>query len=201
MVGISHETGELKELELVGAESVRELRCVTLIAEDDSTYTIRVADGMTPEQFRERVIALGINRFKSADISAASEEIPWMESLFDGFTFQGKTEWTRPPGPIIYGPFVVKVTLTNRYFRALAKIGFHYFLTKYPRFRGDEPCFEEIRNFITHDCRVDEIGRFVTQSQKQFVYQLREGYGNRCFRIITHVFEVTSTQYRSANRK
>lgn len=37
MFGTSHETGEEKELELVGPDSVRELRCVKLVTEDDNS--------------------------------------------------------------------------------------------------------------------------------------------------------------------
>jgi len=73
-------------------------------------------------------------------------------------------------GPIIYGPLSIKFTVNDRYFRAIAKIGFHYFLTKFPRFRGDEACFTEIRNFIMNGCPIDEIGKFVTQSREQFAY-------------------------------
>jgi len=136
MFGTSHGTGEEKELELVGPSTVRELRCAKLTAEDGSTYTIRITDGMSAAEFREKVSALGIKFFKQANISAAPEEIPWVESLFAGFTMKGKTEWVRPSGPIMYGPFSVKFTVTDRYFRAIAKIGFHYFLTKFSRFRG-----------------------------------------------------------------
>jgi hypothetical protein len=99
MFGTNHETGEEKELELVGSNSVRELRCVKLIAEDDSTYTITITDGMTPEEFRKKVTALGIKFFKHAHISAAPEEIPWVESLFEGFKMEGKTQWVQPTGP------------------------------------------------------------------------------------------------------
>jgi len=170
MVGINHQTGEEKELELVGPNSVRELRCVKLVAEDGSTHTIPITDGMTPEEFQKKVTVLGFNFFKHANISAASEEIPWVESLFEGFTMNGKAEWVQPTGPIIYGPLSIKFTVNDRYFRAIAKIGFHYFLTKFPRFRGDEACFTEIRNFIMNGCPIDEIGKFVTQSREQFAY-------------------------------
>lgn len=175
MFGTNHETGEEKELELLGPNAIRELRCVKLIAEDNSARTITITDGMTREEFQKKVIALGIKFFKHAFISAAPEEIPWVESLFEGFKAEGKTQWVQPTGPIMYGPFTIKFTVTDRYFRAIAKIGFHYFLTKFPRFWGDEPCFSGIRNFITNDCPIDEIGRFVTTSREQFAYQLRAG--------------------------
>jgi hypothetical protein len=175
MVGINHDTGQEKELELVGPGSVRELRCEKLTADNDSVYTITIADGMTKEEFQKRVVATGVRFFKHVDISAAPEEIQWVESLFDGFAMQAKAEWVQPTGPIVYGPHTIKFTVMDRYFRAIAKIGFHYFLTKFPRFRGDEPCFEGIRNFIIKDCPLDEIPRFVTYGIEPFVSQLREG--------------------------
>jgi hypothetical protein len=175
MFGTNHETGEEKELELVGPDSVRELRCVKLVAEDDSEHTVPITDGMTAEQLRKKVNDLGFKFFKHPDISAAPEEIQWVESLFDGFKIEAKAQWVQPTGPIMYGPFTIKFTVTDRYFRAIAKIGFHYFLTKFPRFRGDESCFSGIRNFIMTECPLDAIGRFVTTSQEQFAYQLRAG--------------------------
>jgi len=175
MFGANHETGEEKELELVAPDSVRELRCVKLVAEDDSEHTIPITDGMTPEEFRKKVTSLGFKLFKHATISAASEEISWVEPLFHGFKIEGKAQWVQPMGPIMYGPFTIKFTVTDRYFRAIAKIGFHYFLTKFPRYREDEPSFSEMRDFIMNDYPLDEIGRFVTTSQEQFAYQLRAG--------------------------
>jgi hypothetical protein len=175
MTGTNHDTGQEKELELTGPNSVRELRCAKLITEDGSIFTITITDGMTKEEFQKRVIATGVKLFKHVELSAAPEEIPWVESLFEGFTMKGKAEWVQPAGPIIYGPHTIKFTVTDRYFRAIAKIGFHYFLTKFRRFRGDEPCFADIRNFIIKDCSLDEVPRFVTYSREPFVYQLRAG--------------------------
>jgi len=39
---------------------------------------------------------------------------------------------------------VVELQVTDRYYRAIAKIGFHYFLTQFPAFDGSAPCFSEI---------------------------------------------------------
>jgi hypothetical protein len=197
MSGTSHETGEEKEVELVGPDSVRELRCVKLVAEDDCVHTIPITDGMTPEDFRKKVAALGVKFFKHGDISAAPEEIPWVESLFDGFTIEKKAEWVQPVGPIMYGPFSIKLTVTGRYFRAIAKIGFHYFLTRFPKFRGDEPSFSGIRNFIANDSRIDEIGQFVTYSREQAVYQLRASDG---LSVWGHVL-LAETNYNSFQAK
>jgi hypothetical protein len=174
MVGLNHATGQKAELELVGPGNVRELRCVKFVADDDSQHIIRITDGMTPAEFKQRVDALGFKSFKHASISATAEEIPWVESLFEGFKFEKKTEWIQPTGPILYGPFDIKITVTSKYFREMAKIAFHYFLTKFPRFRGNEECFSQIRDFIRNGT-IDDIPRFVTQCRKQFIHQLRSG--------------------------
>jgi hypothetical protein len=174
MLGTSHETGEERELEIVAPNEVRELRCVKLVAPDDSVHTIAITDGMAQADFRAKVKALGITVFKHANISAAPEEIPWIESLFEGFKWERGPEWVQPQGPVVYGPSTIKFTVTDRYFRAIAKIGFHYFLTKFPRFHGDEPWFAGIRHFIIGGS-IEEIGQFVTWGHEQFVAPLREG--------------------------
>jgi hypothetical protein len=152
MVGINQATGQDVLLELVGSTEARELRCVTLVAEDDSVYVITITDGMTPEQFKKRVTDLGVKRFKTADFSAGPEEMEWVESLMSGLAFEGRADWTHSTlGPIVYGPSRIKSTVTSRYFRCIAKIGFHYFLTKMPDFRGDESCFDGVREFIANE--------------------------------------------------
>jgi hypothetical protein len=53
--------------------------------------------------------------------------------------------------------------VTDRYFRAMAKSGFHYFLTQFPEYSGSEPCFGGIRNFILDDSGggLDRVNSFV----------------------------------------
>lgn len=176
MVGIKHLTGENVLLELVGENEARELRCVRLTTEDDNVHVITIPDGMTPDQFKARFDALGIKRFKTADISAGAEEIEWVESLFEKIKFDSRTEWTLPAiGPITYGPIRIRFTVTSRYFRCIAKIGFHYFLTRMPRFRGDEGCFANIRKFIIEDCKLEDCRRFVTFVPNQIIPLLQTG--------------------------
>jgi len=58
----------------------------------------------------------------------------------------------------------VQIQVTNRYFRAIAKTGFHYFLTQFPIYSGHEAIFSDIREFITNDERelvAARINRFV----------------------------------------
>jgi hypothetical protein len=171
-----HQTGETTPLELGPGGTVRELRCCCLTADDDSVHLIPIPNGMTPEQFRQKFDELGIKRFKEANLYADKEEIPWVTTLLEKLKYERKAEWSeRGPGPITYGPLDIQITVNNRYFRDLAKIGFHYFLTKMSQFKGHEPCFAEIRRFITSECSIDECFRLVQQSKQQIAYQLQQG--------------------------
>lgn len=174
--GTNHQTGETTPLELGPGGSVRELRCCCFTADNDSVHVIAIPDGMTPEQFRTKFDELGIKRFKEADTFADKEEIPWVTTLLETLKYEGKTEWSkRGQGPITYGPLDIRFTVNNRYFRDIAKIGFHYFLTKMSRFRGDEPCFGDIRRFVISECSIDECALFVGYSRNQIAYQLQQG--------------------------
>lgn len=174
MMGISHLTGDNVLLELVGDNEARELRCVRLTSEDDKVYVITIPDGMTPDQFKAKFDSLGISRFKTADISAGEEEIEWVESLFQKIKFENRTDWALPAkGPITYGPIRIRFVVNSRYFRCIAKIGFHYFLTRIPRFRGDEDCFADLRRFIIEDCKLEDCKRFVTFTPNEFIPLLR----------------------------
>jgi len=53
------------------------------------------------------------------------------------------------PGPVP-GPQMFRGEVTLAYFRALAKIGFHYLLTYIPTIVGNEPEFRPLREFIRH---------------------------------------------------
>ena len=46
---------------------------------------------------------------------------------------------------------VAKFVMGERYFRAIAKIGYHYFLTQFPTYSGQEEMFKPIREFVYHD--------------------------------------------------
>jgi hypothetical protein len=176
MKGINQATGQDVLLELVGGNEARELRCATLVAEDDSIHVIRITDGMTPEQFKKQVADLGAKRFKTADFSAGPEEMAWVESLMNALTYERRTEWKHSTlGPIVYGPARIKFTVTSRYFRCVAKIGFHYFLTKKPNFRGDESCFGDLREFIVNEGDIDKCKPFINYNQQPLAWQLRNG--------------------------
>jgi len=63
--------------------------------------------------------------------------------------------------------------VTDKYFRAIAKIGFHDVLKHFRHFRGDEEIFTGIRNFIMNG---GPIQNYVTWADKQIIEQFKHGY-------------------------
>jgi len=65
----------------------------------------------------------------------------------------------------------IQFKFSDHYFRALAKIAFHYYLATSSRITGQEPAFEAIRSFIRSGGDKD---RFFTK-QRRFILQLPPG--------------------------
>jgi hypothetical protein len=156
-----------------GAETIDYMTQIILFT-DSGTFHIPIPDNMTdPSQLKAEFEKLGITFAKEARILAPESEIPRIESLLAGMKHEGSIEWQRSPEKgTIYG--VTMANVTGKYFRALAKIAFHYFLKQTNRFRGDEDAFADIRQFITHG---GDYTQFVKSDLNQIVWQGPDGYG------------------------
>lgn len=177
MKAVHPDTNEEVQLEVVSPgykREVLELCHLKLIADDGSEYVIPIADSMTPQEFRKRFDAIGIKHFKEGYLSAPPDKIPRIEQLISTIKSDRRTDWELSK-PVEFTGATIKVTLTSRYFRAIAKIAFHYFLTKFPQFHGSEDCFSDIRKFISSECTLDECARFVTRSRRPIVYEIHLG--------------------------
>jgi len=164
-------------LEIEAGGAARQLRHISLIAEDDSPYIIAIPDGMTPEKFRARFDSLPVKKFKGTDVYAESSEISWIEQLLATLKIERRTDWDiRNVGPTVYSGAAIKITVNSRYFRDIAKIGFHYFLSKMPLFKGSEPCFADLRRFIAEECSIEECTRFLSYGREQIALDIQRGY-------------------------
>ena len=57
--------------------------------------------------------------------------------------------------------------MTDRYYRAITKIGFHYFLTQFPEYTGRESIFRDFREFIGKDGEIERANAFVKRASNQ----------------------------------
>jgi hypothetical protein len=73
----------------------------------------------------------------------------------------------------MYQGAVGTVVLTNRYFRAIAKIGFHYFLSQFEEYTGHEQMFSDIREFILDETAgVDRANAFIGKRQNALLVEM-----------------------------
>jgi hypothetical protein len=139
------------------------------------TYHLPIREGTSPEQLRAAFKALGVTAPFDTHIFYGPEEREWVESLLTamspGISFGSGTTGSR-----YYSGGAVKFTLTNRYFRAVAKIAFHYFLTQFPTLSGQEPMFSDLRQFILDDAAgVDRANEFVGERKLPLIGEMLNG--------------------------
>jgi hypothetical protein len=115
--------------------------------------TILITDDIKEPSDLERVIEKrGLEGCKFIDVSFSGENFERIERI--GEIFREKIE---PKGIICSGikednkESINTYRLTRRYFRAIAKISFHYFLKHFAEYSGLEPEFDGIKNFIKEE--------------------------------------------------
>lgn len=123
---------------------------VVILDEAGGQNRIRLFPNMTAESLRTRIAALGDNLidqwFLHADEATYSAYLELLREIRPGVTV---TERDGYEAGIHAVKGRVEFTFHEDYWRAIAKIGFHYYLLNAPRgFRGDEPEFAPIRRFI-----------------------------------------------------
>lgn len=151
--------------------SVRRLRQI-IFSTGERRVAIRITDDMRkPEQLLAKMKERGVEMATPADddteittaqiTGAALDELEWMRHLLSGL----KENMLGEPELRVNEPGQLRVTMraspTEKYFRGLAKIGFHYFLKHTRGFHGSEDTFAGIRDFIM-DGKAEDVDRFVS---------------------------------------
>jgi|SRR6185312_167060 len=151
--------------------------CQLVFIEQTSKKTLHlpICEGTTPEQLRSAFNALGVIAPYDQQVFYGPEEWEWIEVLLKA-TWPGISFGPGTTGSTSYSGGAVKFTLTNRYFRAVAKIGFHYFLTQFPAFTGHEPMFAGLRAFILEEnAGVDRANEFVGERKLPLIGEMLGG--------------------------
>jgi hypothetical protein len=154
------EAGIEVNLELVNGEA-RQL-CEILII-DSETHEVKhlpLRENMTPEQLRDELYRLDTSPLSEKRVSVGRDEQEWVEKLIKRAWPTAELTGTKVMSNTYEG-FKAEFGLTDRYFRAIAKIGFHYFLTQFTKYRGDEPMFSNLRKFIQLDGSQLRINEFI----------------------------------------
>ncbi len=158
-----------------GSEKVFPLRQIVFDHPLAGTHPIPVLDRMRdkPDALRDCLRERGLENARPVHAFAGPDEIPWVSELLPAVGGVPPGDWVTTSFPPQRIPLVATVTVTEAYFRAIAKIAFHYTLKMFPELTGKEPEFAGIKEFIWAGGDAD---RFVRQRPDQFVVNFQRGY-------------------------
>lgn len=150
-------------IELTGGRQGRQLSQLIIQGQEGPPHQIPLTPTTTVVALRQKIAALKLVAPFAVRLIYDPPTEPWATELF-------KQIWPDrelPEGTLGATNFkggVAQFQVTSRYFRAIAKTGFHYFLTQFPNYSGRESFFSDIRDFI-----VDDRKEFVAPRINQFV--------------------------------
>jgi hypothetical protein len=153
----------------------RQARQLIFVEKSGMAHYLPVQTRITPLELRARFELLQVKKPFDVHLLYGPDEEEWLNSLIK----EAWPEVTFGKGGPASGTSqraVTTVILTDRYFRAVAKIGFHYFLTQFPEYGGREPIFSSIRDFILTEGRgVDCANEFVGKRRNPLLGQMIHG--------------------------
>jgi hypothetical protein len=170
------EMGVEVELECLKGQ-VRQSCQIVAVETSGKTHNLPISEDLRdPEKLRASYLKLGVTQPADVRLIYDPEELMWLEPLFKA-AFPSISFGDRALGARNYQGAVVKLELTDRYFRAIAKIGFHYFLTQFPTYSGFEPYFSDIRQFIIDDAGggLDRVNTFIGERQNPLLGEMMCG--------------------------
>jgi hypothetical protein len=168
--------GDHQELVEPSQDNPRDILAVDQLVVTDNergTRYIRLNPNMTAARLRERINALAPNPsgtcYLHCDETVADRYTALMREVFPDGTL---TEREGDDAGVRRVRGRVEFRFHDDYWRAIAKIGFHYYLLNNRRgFRGDEPEFTDIRRFIMEG---GDRGPFFSKPAARFVLPFGE---------------------------
>jgi hypothetical protein len=153
----------------------RQLRQLVFIEKSGKTHHLPIRDGTSPEQLRAAFNGLSVVEPYDVHILYDPDKEVWVQRLINETWPQAKFGEGNLVSTNSNGA-VVNVKLTDRYFRAMAKIGFHYFLTQFTQYSGHESMFSDIRRFILEGGgSVDSANEFIGGRQHPLLREMLTG--------------------------
>lgn len=151
----------------------RQMRHIVFVEESGKTHHLPIQKGWSAQELLDAFNRLGVVQpCRDVRFFYGSDEKEWVERLI-------KEAWPSVSfgegtvGSTMYQGAVGTVVLTDRYFRAIAKIGFHYFLTQFPEYTGHEPIFAAIREFIVQNGGgLDRVNEFIGKRENALLFEM-----------------------------
>lgn len=155
---------------------------LVLIDSEKNHYCIRLSkpEKTTIEYLREEIRKSSLKgNLRVETVGLTYDEIDFVFGLLKtmdmNFNEEPIPDHEKFPGAQFYPEVSVEgpIKVDARYFRAIVKIGFHYFLQYSDYFTGHEDCFIPVKRFIRYG--EGEIEEFVTQHRGNLVSDLNYG--------------------------
>jgi hypothetical protein len=163
-----------------GTNNAQPLRQVVFEDPDGRTHRVQITDRMKEEPglLQAEIRTRGLEAAKLSVSWAPVEDIPWMNELLASLIGAPPGPWEAPDFRVDGITLPATVTIKEEYFRAIAKIGFHYVLKVFPDLTGQEAQFDLVRNYIWQGSGGGPK-RPVRQLTRQIVGELQRGHRPR----------------------
>jgi hypothetical protein len=152
------------EVNLEIREGVVTQMCELILVETETgkAHHFPLTEAMTADQLRNAIARKAVPKPFETRLSCYSHEREWVETLLREHSPEVGFSEPKLMSHVIETP-EVKFQLGERYFRGLAKIGLHYFLTQFPVYSGHEQMFSAIRSFIREETKepIRRVNEFI----------------------------------------
>ena len=122
---------------------------LTIIDEQEGRHHIQLFPQMSPQSLRSKFEALHIHGTVSIFCNwSMTHDDKYMRLVKEAFGKEVSRSYVCNPVGVHQVPFRFTFKVDDNYFRAIAKIAFHYYLTQTSLRKGTDECFVQIREFI-----------------------------------------------------
>lgn len=150
----------------------RHLRQFIITDAEGSVHHLPVREDADPRLLREQYESLNIVDPRDIRMVAALDETERMHAIAREI-WPSTTAGEMAPLSTVYNGAVTTTTVNTRYFRAVAKMAFHYFLTQFQEFSGAEPLFANLRQFIlSDDTPTERVNDFISRRNHPLIVEM-----------------------------
>jgi hypothetical protein len=152
--------------ELVAEGKCQPMSQLVFVGKDGRAWQLAFRRGVfTVQRIRELLKERGLEVHQILAISNSNAEAEEMKVLTDELAPGGKEIDLEPVKDGVELEGEMKAPISVQYLRAIAKIGFHFFLQHFDQFSGLEPEFDDIKRYI-----------YAGEATRQVVQPLREPF-------------------------